>query len=439
MPRAAQSHGLSAPVKIRPRTVRRLLWLAGFGCLWLNVLDDPPLRTGAYVQNVTTDGATVSRVLSEPRAQRLVVRDETGAVVAEVESPAQRRHALRATGLSPAASYRYELIGEGGAAEAGTFRTAPGRDDAPVRFAFCGDSGDQPWWVWLQKTPALHLPARWGWLPTKSAVTAVGEAMAAYAPDFALHMGDVIYPKGLHAHYSSGFFRPFADLARHAPMYPTLGNHDVMNAAGVQILANFELPTNDVTGDERSYSFAWGPVRVISLDCNTHFTGDHYREGHPTHTFLLRELERRSEPWVVVVSHFPMRSASRQGDSPELLVSLLPALEKYQVSLYLSGHDHCYQRFGPSERLPVPLVVSGGGGKRLYDINESPRAQRDAQVLEKAHHWCSAEVRGAVMQVEAHALGGRTLDRFELALPSGPALDELRRWNPARASRIEGL
>ena len=102
MPRAAQSHGLSAPVKIRPRTVRRLLWLAGFGCLWLNVLDDPPLRTGAYVQNVTTDGATVSRVLAEPRAQRLVVRDESGAVVAEVESPAQRRHALRATGLIPA-------------------------------------------------------------------------------------------------------------------------------------------------------------------------------------------------------------------------------------------------------------------------------------------------------------------------------------------------
>jgi hypothetical protein len=419
--------------------MRRLLWLAGFGCLWLNVLDDPPLRTGAYVQNVTTEAATVARVLAAPSEQRLQVRDAAGAVVADVESPRQRRHMLRAAGLQPEAQYSYELTGADGAVEVGTFRTAPARDAALVRFAFCGDSGDQPWWVWLQKTPALHLPARWGWLPTKGAVTAVGQAMAGYAPDFALHMGDVIYPKGLHAHYSSGFFRPFADLARHAPMYPAVGNHDVMDAAGVQILANFELPTNEVTGDERSYSFAWGPVRVISLDCNTHFTGDHYRAGHPTHAFLLRELELRSEPWVVVVSHFPMRSASRQGDNPELLVSLLPELEKWQVSLYLSGHDHCYQRFGPSPRLPVPLVVSGGGGKRLYDIQESPRARRDAEVLEKAHHWCSAEVRGRMMKVAAHALDGRTLDRFELSLPSGQALADLRSRNPERARRIEGL
>jgi hypothetical protein len=154
---------------------------------------------------------------------------------------------------------------------------------------------------------------------------------------------------------------------------------------------------------------------------------------------LLRELERRTEPWIVVASHFPMRSASRQGDNPELLVSLLPELQKWGVSLYLSGHDHCYQRFGPSETLPVPLVVSGGGGKRLYDIRENPRARREAQALEEAYHWCSAEVDGRVMRVVAHGLDHKPLDSFELRLPEGAALDALRARNPGRVRRIEGL
>gem|GEM_PF-1558153 len=421
------------------RWARRGLWLAGFGCLWLNVLDDPPLCTAPYVQNVTKDAATVARIRPNAEPQQLAVFDPSGALVDEVESSAKRRHALRVEGLRPGVRYRYTMGQRGGEMVEGSFKTAPDNDGAKIRFAFCGDSGDQPWWVWLQKTPILHLPARWHWLPTKSAVTQVGAHMGAYGPDFAIHLGDVVYPKGLHAHYSSGFFRPFEQLLSRAPVYAVLGNHDVMDAGGVQILANFEMPRNEVTGDERSYSFSWGPVRVVALDCNTFFTGDHYAPGHPTHTFLMRELERASEPWIVVASHFPMRSASKGGDNGELLVGLLPELEKWQASIYLSGHDHCYQRFGPSASVPVPLIVSGGGGKRLYDISDNPRARRNAEKLEKAYHWCSAEVAGRRFQVTAHRMDGVELDVFELQLPSGERLEALRQINPARAARIDRL
>ena len=118
---------------------------------------------------------------------------------------------------------------------------------------------------------------------------------------------------------------------------------------------------------------------------------------------------------------------------------MLPELEKWQVSLYLSGHDHCYQRFGPSAKLPVPLVVSGGGGKRLYDISENPRARRGAVALSKAHHWCSAEVQGQRMTIAAHSIDGEELDRFVLETPAGAALEALRSINPARAARISDL
>ena len=425
----------------RKRWLRRLLWATGFGCLWINVLDDPPLWTGAYVQDVTHVAATVAMITAAPEELHLTVLGPGGEEVASIHDSLRRRHALRVTELDPGLSYTYTLESPDGILDRGSFRTAPepGDDQAPLKFAFAGDSGDQPWWVWLQKTPILHLPSRYHWLPTKWAVTAVGSAMAAYEPDFVLHLGDVVYPKGLHAHYSSGFFRPFGDLIRHAPMYVVVGNHDVMNAAGQQVFANFHLPSNDVTGDERCYSFARGPVRIIVLDCNMGLISDHYEADHPTHAFLLAELRTATEPWIVVASHYPVRSASRQGNNWELVRLLEPELANAHVSLYLSGHDHCYQRFGPNAAVPVPLVVSGGGGKSLYDITDNPQARKGAESLHKAFHWCAAEVAGKIFRVVARDVAGNELDAFELALPAGAKLDRLRALNPRRAARIEAL
>ena len=107
--------------------------------------------------------------------------------------------------------------------------------------------------------------------------------------------------------------------------------------------------------------------------------------------------------------------------------------------MYLAGHDHCYQRFGPNETAPVPLIISGGGGKSLYDITDNPRLRQGAEVLEKAYHWCSVTVAGKAFRVEAHGGDGKRLDRVDLTLPSGDALERLRSRNPARARRIESL
>ena len=428
-------------MKRRTRNLRRILWLAGFGCLWLNVLDDPPLWTGPYVQDVTDVAATVAVITASPSDQHLTVFGPDGDEVASIRSPSQRRHAVRASGLEANQAYTYALKSDGGEAQSGSFRTAPppGDDRAPVKFAFAGDSGDHAWWVWLQKTPIMHLPARYRWFPTKWAVTTVGAAMGEFRPDFALHLGDVIYPKGLHAHYSSGFFRPFAELIKHSPVYVVVGNHDVMNAAGQQVLANFHHPTNDITGDERCYSFARGPVRIIALDTNTWFASDQYRPDHPTQRFLVEQLRVCTEPWIVVAGHHPIRSASRAGPNGALQSVLLPELERQQVSLYLSGHDHCYQRFGPNQRWPVPMLVSGGGGKRLYDITEDPRMKIGAESLHKSYHWCSAEVAGGTFRIIARSAEGAVLDDFELALPAGDELARLRISNPLRAARIEAL
>jgi acid phosphatase type 7 len=418
--------------------LRRALWLAGFGCLWLNVGDDPPLWTGAYLQDVGRDAATVACITAEPALLQLTVRRADDSVLlTAVEGEARRRHALRVQGLAPGAEYTYELEGCGGV-ERGRIRTASDDERVPVRFAFLGDSGAQPWWVWLQRTPILHFPARWGWFPDAGPVSQIGAAVAAWQPDFVLHLGDVIYPRGQHAHYRPGFFSPFAAALRNAPFYVVVGNHDVMDADGQQVLANFRMPASSLTGDGRCFSFARGPVRIIGLDCNTDRTGDRYGADHPAHRYLLGELQAATEPFVIVASHFPMRSWSRQGNRGELLLGLLPELAAHGVTLYLSGHDHCYQRFGEPGASEPMLVVSGGGGKDLYDLKAAQAGPRPA-AMAKAFHWCGVEVGGGRLLVQAYGLDGAVLDRFEAKLPTAELLARIRAQNPARAARIERL
>lgn len=428
-------------VTVKTRWWRRGLALAGFGCLWLNVLDDPPLVTGACVQDVTADSAMLGIVTAEASAATVTVRDPAGQVVHSRRDEAVRRHSFAIAGLQPGVRYTWTMDVDGAAPESGTFRTVAPGDGQPVRFAFLGDSGRVPWWVWLQRAPILHWPARWQWLPTATAVTGIGAAIAAYEPEFVLHLGDLVYPKGLSAHYSAGFFRPFAAVLRTAPIYAVLGNHDVMDADGLQALANLAPPPSRLTGDGRCFSFARGPVRILGVDFNTVRIGNQFDPEHPSMRFLRAELAACEEPWVVVASHFPMRSASRQWDRPDLIQELLPELRSWGVSLYLSGHDHCYQRFDGGEGGPA-LVVSGGGGKDLYDVDPHRRSAAPSLrsvVLKSSYHWCGVEVVAGRLRVRAVGLDGQEIDRFEVEMPSGARLESLRQVAPGRAARIDRL
>lgn len=420
---------------VKARSVRRLLWLAGFACLWLPVLDDPPLQTGAYLQDVGAEAATIAMITASPIRLTCKVEDGGRLVAQAEEAVPRRRHAMRVTGLKPGHDHVYTVAVEGRAIATGRIRTAPADDAAPVRFALLGDSGALPWWVWLQTSPAMYWPARWRWFGDARNVTAIGREVAASHPDFLLHVGDIVYPWGWNAHYGPGFFGPFAAVIRDAPAYLTLGNHDVLDCGGLQALANFPQPRGSSTGDSRCFTFAWGSVRVIVLDCDPDHGLRRYEPGHPAHDFLARELPRCSEPWIVVASHFPIRSASRQRNRADLMLGLLPVLQEHDVSLYLAGHDHCYQRFGTGTDGSVPQVVSGGGGKSLYEVRPDPAAA----ALASRYHWCSVEAAGRRLLLQAHDLDGRSFDRLELSLPSGGRFERLRERNAARAARIAAL
>ncbi len=367
---------------------------------------EPRVRSGAYVQDVRTTSAKICWLGWQAVAVEMSVVPEAGGDPLPVEWLRRGNHCVvRATGLAPGTRYRYvakETVADGSAVVAelsGSFTTPPVAADARVRFGVVGDSGGLPFWINLTRSPPIHALTRSRLLWQSSEVARIGEGLAAAEPDFWVHVGDVVYPRGEQRHYWTGFFRPFADVLRHAPVYPVLGNHDWEWDHGRPFLANFELPDD---ADEHFFSIAWGPVRLIGLNLN-HSVGI-----DPGIAYAARALAAAREPWRIVAQHFPLWSGSRQGDRPDLIERMLPVLTANHVDLLLCGHDHVYQRFAPQGG--VVEVVTGGGGKSLYDQNPHPALVKSAQ----AYHFCVVDADARSLTLKAIDQHGALIDEFTL-------------------------
>ncbi len=247
-------------------------------------------------------------------------------------------HVVTLTNLQPGTNYCYRIASGATYLATPQFQTSklPG---TPFRFVMTGDSGSGSANQW-------------------NVATRMRDAL----PDLAIHGGDIVYDNGEEANYDAQVFQPYGDMLRRIVMWPVLGNHDIDTGNGSPYLANWYLPTNGQSADERSYSFEYGDAFFLML----HSNGGQQQSA----SWVESALAASSKPWKIVTFHHPARTTlTGHGEDTYMRDTIGPVLERQRVNMVLQAHNHHYERIYPING--VHYVLQGAGGKSLYGLGGS--------------------------------------------------------------------
>jgi predicted phosphodiesterase len=203
----------------------------------------------------------------------------------------------RFSGLEPGTRYLWTASVGGVGRAAGSFHTAPTSLSAPVTFAVIGDYGSSSEHEW-----------------------AVGRTLAAEDPDFVVTAGDNSYLVAAPPLLDRNIFEPLHDVMLEAPVYATLGEHDLIYSGGSAVTNALHLPAPD-----GRYVVDYGAVQVVLLGLD---------DGPAEIAFARRALATPGPRVRFVVLHRPVQP----GDA------ILPLLRRTHVAAVLAGHLHRYER-----------------------------------------------------------------------------------------------
>lgn len=367
----------------------------------------PGLTRWPYLQLGGTDTMTVlwggsKGTESAELGWGRVDTEETVAAVSETIPGKRPQKLWRATvtGLEPGTEYCYRVSLDGQVmAEGLRFRTAPARQDASVKFMVIGDFGagtlDQ---LMVRDRMLEHMDG----------------------VDLLITTGDNAYHNGTWVEFDVNVFEVNQDIMHRVVTWPTSGNHDYYTDNAAPYLANFVLPENAwrAKDKERYYRVDWGPLTLLALDTEGPIKDISEAATDDQGDWLEAQLSKVNRPWVIPVFHKPgVEGHATRGPDIHVLSHFIPLFEKYSVRLALTGHNHHYERFAPlgnlaEEIVPkgVTYVVTGGGGRHLYELGDEPR--RVVGIEE--HHFVLGEADDCTLSLRAISKTGEELDRFAL-------------------------
>jgi hypothetical protein len=367
-----------------------------------------PITKGPWMQHVTPTTAVVRVEVDPPGPVVLEVGmvGRTGstdaATGAEIESREVRSlHTILVKGLEPATRYPFAVRARGAQPRYGAITTAPAEDSgASFRFLVYGDN---------RTDDAAH--------------AAVVRAMVAASSDFLVNTGDLV-SNGASPSQWQTFFDIEAPLTRERPIFSCVGNHELVDGAGIEYVRYFGpaalpkaivAPAPTVTGtpleagaaplslDQLSGTFRWSNARFFLVNGMVQYTSGESR------AWLEKALsESDGEPglvWrIVVVHHGPWSSGPHGGNALLHAANIPQLLRTHKVDLVLSGHDHIYER-GVADG--ISYLVSGGGGAPAYRIEEAGVTSRHH---ESVRHFLQASASSEAIQFVATRPDGSTVE-----------------------------
>lgn len=347
------------------------------------------------------------------------------------------------TGLPAEGAYTYEIYKNGSR----VFRQSSEnhRDrSGPIKIAVLGDSG-------------RGLPGQ----------KKVARELYRAAPDFLIHVGDIVYPNGRESEYRKFHFPVYNGNLKNGG-FPILrrvvsvgapGNHDTAyrNLSrypdGLAYYYLWQHPTGLKPVDARTvntvkagladnpgnFTFAAGPVFGVVLDSNTYVSW----ESTAARTWLDKALSKgESYSWRVVVFHHPPFHSSDKKKDEVYMSTILPILSKHKVALVLNGHVHNYQSTYPlswddstqkmriarnwappgkrnsgGPQVGTVFVVTGAGGAELYDqklAGNRGKWKPFTRTYIPGYSFSTMDVDSKRLQFKQIGDDGRVLDSFTI-------------------------
>ena len=277
-----------------------------------------PFRRGPFLIRLDETSATLAWVTKDRVAVDLRAVGPNGETATATSG--------RFSGLAPGSLYSWTAAVAGIARAAGTFLTAPANLSHRVTFALVGDYGSGNKHEW-----------------------AVGQAMTASRPAFVLTAGDNSYLLAQPALLDQNIFRPFHDVMENAPLWATLGEHDLAWDNARDVIAALHSP-----GDGRMYDVRYGPIQIVAIGLEA---------GVQEQAYARAALSVPGPAVRFLLVHRPVPPGN----------SLLPFLRRHDVVI-LSGHLHRYERRDTQGVLQIVSGVGGEGHGSLANTQRGPGA-----------------------------------------------------------------
>lgn len=235
---------------------------------------------------------------------------------------------------------------------------------------------------------------------------AVARAMTAYHRQKPYNLvvlaGDNIYNNGEIEKINAVFERPYAQLLKQGvKFYACLGNHDIRTDNGVPQMkyAGFNMQSR------RYYTFNRGQVQFFALDTN------HNADWQQQMIWLEKELAKSTAIWKIVFGHHPVYASGVYGSNPEFIQRFTPLFQKYNVQVYINGHEHHYER---TVAIKGTTYVISGGGAGTRDVGKNEWTAYSASKLSFATY----DVYADRIEVQGIATDNQVFDRGVIKVKS---------------------
>ncbi|MDR3610819.1 MAG: tartrate-resistant acid phosphatase type 5 family protein [Ignavibacteriaceae bacterium] len=202
---------------------------------------------------------------------------------------------------------------------------------------------------------------------------------------FVITGGDNYHQNGISDAHDSRWQTEYEEIYSSAslmvPWYASLGNHDYLGSPDAEIMYSqisnrWKMPARYYTHVEKINDTS--EALFVHIDTSPFIT--EYRRndslynvlGQDTHSqlhWIDSVLAYSHASWKIVIGHHPIYSSvENHGNNKELIDSVLPLLQKYNVRIYLCGHEHFLQYLVHGN---TNFFVCGGGAL------SRPVSQRD--------------------------------------------------------------